>query len=70
MVVEVLVAQGEGHDPLGDHGLLVMDDEDGVAGVWDDLADGIEQADPLSDLPQQEGPGIRGQPAAQEISDD
>ena len=70
MVVEILVAQGDGHDPLGDHGLLVMDDEDRVAGVGDGRVEGLEEAGRLADLPEQEGPGVGGEPAAQEVGDD
>ena len=45
MVVEVLVAQGDGDDPLGEQGLLVVDDEDGVARVGDGRVEGVEEAD-------------------------
>ena len=47
-----------------------MDDKDGVSGVRDRLVDGVEEASALTDLPQEEGPGIGGQPASQEIGDD
>ena len=45
VVVEVLVAQGDGDDPLGEHGPLVVDDEDGVAGVGDGGVEGVEQSE-------------------------
>jgi hypothetical protein len=32
VVVEVLGAQGHGHDPLGDQGSLIVDDKDRVGG--------------------------------------
>ena len=70
MVVEILIAQGNGHDPLGDHGLLVMDDEDRVAGIGDDRRDGLEEAGLAAHFPEQEGSGIGGQPASQEVGDD
>ena len=63
VVVEVLVAKGDCHDPLGDHRSLVVNDKDGVSGVWDCLVDRVEEASALTNLPQEEGPGIGSQPA-------
>jgi hypothetical protein len=70
MVVEVLVAQGQGDDPLGDQGALVVDDQRRAAGVGDDLVEGTEQPDLLADLAEEQGAGIGGEPAALEVGDD
>ena len=45
MVVEILVAQGDGDDPLGEQGALVVDDEDGMTGVGDGRVEGVEEAE-------------------------
>ena len=65
MVVEVFVAQRDGGDPLGEHGLLVMDGEDRVSRVRDGGVEGLEEAGLSGDLAEQQGPGIGGEPAAQ-----
>ena len=70
MVVEVLVAQGDGDDPLGEHGLLVVDDEDGLAGVGDGRVEGVEEAEAVGDLAEQQGAGVGGEPSAAEVGDD
>jgi len=70
MVVEVLVTQDDRRDPLGDQGALVMDDEHGMTGVGDDGVEGVEEADPVGDLADQECPGIRREAAALEVGDD
>ena len=64
VVVEVLVPQGDRRDPLGDHGALVVDDEDGVSGVGDGGVEGVEQADLVGDLAEEQRPGVGGEPAA------
>jgi hypothetical protein len=53
MVVEVLVSQGQGQDPLSEQGLLVVDDEDGMAGVGDGSIQGIEEAEAVGDLAEE-----------------
>jgi len=70
MVVEVLVAQGDGRDPLGDHGVLVVDDECGISGVGDGGVEGIEEPEVVSDLAEQQGAGVGGEASAVEIGDD
>ena len=70
MVVEVLVAQGDGDDPLGEQGSLVVDDEDGMAWVGDRRVEGVEEADAVGDLAEQQGAGVGGQPSALEVGDD
>ena len=68
VVVEILVAQGDSDDPLGDHRFLVMDDVHRVARVRDGLV-GEREAGLLTNLPQQERPGIGSEPAPQEVGD-
>jgi hypothetical protein len=70
VVVEVLVAQRQGDDPLGDEGLLVVDDQGRVAGVGDGLIEGPEQPGLLADLAEEQRAGIAGEPAAEEVGDD
>ena len=53
MVVEALVSRGEGQDPLGEQGLLVVDDEDGLAGVGDGSIEGVEEAEAVGDLAEE-----------------
>jgi hypothetical protein len=45
-------------------------DAAGVAGVGDGRVDGIEEASRLTEFTEQEGPGVGGQPAAEEVGDD
>ena len=70
MVVEVFVAQGNGRDSLGDHGFLIVDEEDGMSGIGDGGIDGVEEAGLLGHLAEQEGAGIGGESTAPEIRDD
>ena len=70
MVVEVLVAQGDGDDPLGDQGPLVMDDEGRVAGVGDGLIEGAEESGLFADLAEEQRAGVGGEPATLEVGDD
>ena len=57
-------------DPLGDHGPLVVGDAGRVAGVGDGRVEGLEEAGRLADLAEQEGAGVGGEPAAEEVGDD
>ena len=70
MIVEVLVAQGDGGDPLGDQGALVMADGERVPGVGDGGVEGVEQADPFGNLAEQQGTGIGSKPSTLEVGDD
>jgi hypothetical protein len=70
MVVEILVAQGDGRDSLGDHGFLIRDEEDGMSGIGDGRIDGVEETGLLGHLAEQEGAGIGGESAAAKIGDD
>ena len=54
MVVEILVAQSESEDPLGEQRLLVVDGEDGMAWVGDHRVEGVEEADAVGDLAQEQ----------------
>ncbi len=69
MVVEVLVAQGDGDDPLSEQGPLGVHDQGGEAAVGDDAIEGVEQSEPLAELSQQEGAGVGGELAALEVGD-
>ena len=69
VVVEVLVAQGQGDDPLGEQGPLVVVDPCRVAGVGDGFVEGPEQPGRLADLAEQQGTGVGGEPAAEEVGD-
>src|SRR4051812_12085284 len=70
MVVEVLVAQGDGGDPLGEQGALVVDDEDRMAGVGDRRVEGVAEADPVGHLGEEQGAAVGGEPSALEVGDD
>ena len=48
VVVEVLVAQGDGDDPLGEHGLLVVDDQSGWRGSGMARVEGVEEAEAVA----------------------
>ena len=62
VIVEVFVAEGDGDDPLGDHGPLGVDDEDGMSGVGDGGVDGVEEAEAVVDLAEEQGAGVGGEP--------
>ncbi len=70
VVVEVLVAQGNGEDLLGEHGPLGGHDQGGEAAVGDGVIEGLEQSEPLSELAEQEGTGVGGEPPTLEVGDD
>ena len=63
MVVEIFLSQGDGGDPLCDHGALVVNDEGGASGIGDGGVECIEEANFLGDLAQQQGAGVGGEPA-------
>ena len=44
MIVEILVAQGNGIDALGQHMTLLVADEEGMAGIGDEAVDGVSEA--------------------------
>ena len=70
MIVEIFLSQGDGGDPLCDHGALVVNDEGGASGIGDGGVECIEEADFLGDLAQQQGAGVGDETAALEVGDD
>jgi hypothetical protein len=70
MVVEVLVAQGDGGDPLSEHGHLVVHDQRGPARVGDGSIEGLEQTESSAEFAEQEGASVGGEPSAPEVGDD
>src|ERR1017187_1570171 len=70
MVVEVLLPQGDCGYALGDHGTLVVNDEDGVSGVGDGGVYGVEQADLVVDLAEQQRTGICSESSTLEVRED
>ena len=50
--------------------LLVVDGEDGMARVGDGVVEGVEESDGVGDLAEEEGAGVGGEPAAEEIGAD
>src|SRR5665213_867278 len=70
MVVEILVAQRDGEDPLSEHGLLVMHDDRQPAWVGDDAIEGVEEPEPLAELAKEQSTGVGGEPSAVEVGDD
>src|SRR5690606_41635045 len=54
LVVEVLIPAGDGDDPLGQQGALVVDDQLRQPGVGDRLVEGPEEPEPLFELAEQQ----------------
>ena len=50
---EVFVTEGDCDNPLGEHLLLLVDDEPGISRVRNCLVEGVEKADPLADFAQE-----------------
>lgn len=67
VIVEILIAQGDGVDPLGEHGFLIMLDACGVAGVGKSLVECVDQAGSPIDFAEQEDAGIGRDATASEI---
>src|SRR5262249_37692285 len=67
VVVEILVAAGDAEDALGQKGALGVGNQVGVAGVGQAAVQGIEQAEALVGLAQQQGAGIGSQNAGGKI---
>ena len=60
VVVEVFITEGDGGDPLGDHGhSLVVEDEGRVSGIGNGVVEGVEQPDLVGDLTEQKPPRRR-----------
>ena len=70
VVVEIFVAQHDGGDALGEHGMLVMNGEDRIPGVRDDGIEGVKEPGLLGNLADQEGASVGREPAPQEVGDD
>ena len=70
VVVEIFVAQHDGGDALGEHGMLVMNGEDRIPRVRDDGIEGVKEPGLLGNFAEQEGAGIGREPAPQEVGDD
>jgi hypothetical protein len=70
MVVEIFIARGEGDDPLGEHGLLVVEDQWQPARVRNGSIESVEESQSLADLSEQEDARIGGQPPPLKIGDD
>src|SRR5260370_18756167 len=68
VVVEVLIAEREAEQALGDQGLQRMDGEERTAAVAKASGKPIRQADRLIRLAQQQSPGVRRDQPAIEIS--
>jgi hypothetical protein len=64
MVVEILVARGDGEHPLSDHRRLLVVDPIGVPRVGQTVAHRLGQPQPTVHLPQQHQPGVGRQPTA------
>jgi len=52
VVVEILVAQGDGDDPLRQEGALVVDDEPWVTAVGDRRVECVDEAGPVGEFPE------------------
>ena len=70
MVVEVLVAQGQGVDPLGEEVLQRVLDQLGVAMVGEAGGELADDAGELLDLAEQQGAAVGGDVAAVEVGED
>jgi hypothetical protein len=70
MVVEILIAQRDGNDPLCEHGTLVVDNEDRMAWVWDGVIEFVEESELVGDFSQQQRAAVAGEAAALKIGDD
>jgi hypothetical protein len=70
MVVEVLVAQGDAIEALGQHVALLVADEEGVTGIGDDVMDGVGESELPVGFAKEEGSGVAGEGPAAEVGDD
>jgi hypothetical protein len=67
VVVEILVAQSDAQDALGQQAALAVGDQFGVARVGDDPVERVEQPQALVGLAQQRSAGVGGERAAREV---
>ena len=70
VVVEIFVAQGDAEDPLGQKGSLLMDDHVWISRIRDTSVEGVDETEPLIDLPKQQAACIGGQFASVEVGVD
>lgn len=70
MVVEVLVAQAEAVDALGQEVAQGMGDASGIAVVGEAPGEALEEAEAALDLPQEQRPGVGGDLAPVELGQD
>ena len=70
VVVEVLVAQGDAEDSLGQHVPLLVGDPRRVAWVGDDGVEPVDQSQVPVHLAQQQRTCVTGNAAAVEVGDD
>src|SRR5262249_296917 len=70
MIVEILVASGDGEDALGEEGPLGMGDAVGVAGIGETAVQSVEQSQAFVGLSEQEHSGVRGESSAGEIGEE
>jgi len=67
VVVEILVAQGQAEDALGQERPLRMFEAFGVAGIRQGAVESVEEPQAAIDLAEEQGAGIGGEGAAGEI---
>ncbi len=67
VVVEVLIAQRDAEDALGQEGPLRMGDEERIAGIDDTGVEGVDQTHRAIHLAQEQGSPIGGQPTATKV---
>ena len=70
VIVEVLVAQRDGDDPLGQQALLIVPDHLRRAWIGECGVEGVEEPGVSFDLAEQQGAGVGGEPSALEVGDD
>ncbi len=70
MIIEILLAQGDGEDALAKHADLAVGDQTLVAGIGNGCIHTLDEAEPPFDLAQQEHTAVAGDRTAVEISDD
>jgi hypothetical protein len=67
MIVEILIASGDGKDALGQQSALGMGDAVGVAGIGDTAVQGVKQSQTFVGLAEQEHSGVGREGSAGEI---
>ena len=70
VVVEILITQGDGDDPLCEHGLWIIDDVEGWRGVGEGRVEGVEEPEAVGDLAEGRRPGVGREAPAAGVGDD